>query len=160
MRLLVSLLLSPFIPWACRWVNQQEALIVAKGRPLTAAQQDDARQSGVTAPEKIHIMVVPSIQPPNHPVLIFASKFVDLIGPHTAGLTLRYGIYIRQDCHSYSTHRELYVHEFCHTAQYERLGSIRSFLNRYLVECITPGYPSGPLEQEAIVKAAEIVRGR
>jgi hypothetical protein len=37
------------------------------------------------------------------------------------------------------------------------LGSIRAFLKDYLVECITPGYPAGPLEQEAITKAAKIV---
>jgi hypothetical protein len=35
--------------------------------------------------------------------------------------------------------------------QYERLGGIRPFLKLYLYEClVTPGYPFGPLEQEAI----------
>ncbi len=98
------------------------------------------------------------IEPPKHPLLLFASRYVKLIGPHTVGLTLRYGIYIRQDCQGYSAHRELYVHEFVHTSQYERLGSIHTFLADYLVECIVPGYPAGPLEQEAIVRAAMTVR--
>ena len=156
MRLLVFILLRPLLPWASRWVAQQEALITAEGRALTAAEQEDARRAGVTAPEKIHIQVVPTIQPPDHRLLIFASKFVKLIGPHTAGLTLRYGIYIREDCRDYRHHRELYIHEFVHVGQYERLGSIRAFLSDYLVETIYPGYPAGPLEQEAIVEAGKI----
>jgi hypothetical protein len=41
-------------------------------------------------------------------------------------------------------------------AQYERLGGIRPFLSAYLRECISPGYPLGALEQEAIRVAAEI----
>ena len=34
-------------------------------------------------------------------------------------------------------------------AQYERFGGFRLFLERYLHECITIGYPAAPLEQEA-----------
>ena len=157
MRLLVNLLLWPYIPWASRWVAEQEALIVVRGEVLTLDQQNDARRAGVAAPEKIHIMVVDSIQPPNHPVLTFASRFVNLIGPHTAGLTLRYGIYIRKDCSDYQHHRELYVHEFVHTAQYERHGSIHGFLVDYLRECLTPGYPHGPLERQADRTAKKMV---
>ena len=42
------------------------------------------------------------------------------------------------------------VHELVHTLQYERFGGFRPFLEEYLFECITPpGYPFGPLEQEA-----------
>jgi hypothetical protein len=47
--------------------------------------------------------------------------------------------------------RRLVIHELAHTRQYERLGGIRPFLREYLYEClVTPGYPFGPLEQEAI----------
>jgi len=154
---LLSLLLRPFLPWATRWVQKQQARIFEHGRSLTQAEMDDARRAGVSSPEKIHVQVVPSIQPPPHLLITFGSKFADLIGPHTAGLTLNYGIYIRQDCADYRHHRELYVHEFCHVGQYERLGSIRAFLSVYLVECISPGYPLGILEQEAIQTAARIM---
>jgi hypothetical protein len=43
----------------------------------------------------------------------------------------------------------LVVHELAHTAQYERLGGFHPFLSAYLGECLTVGYPNGPLEQEA-----------
>jgi len=155
---LLSLLLRPFLPWATRWVQKQEALIIAQGRSLTRDELDDARRAGVSSPEKIHLLVVPLIQPSPHPLITVGSKFANLIGPHIAGLTLNYGIYIRQDCVDYRRHRELYVHEFCHVGQYERLGSIRDFLSAYLVECISPGYPLGVLEQEAIQIAARIIR--
>ena len=32
---------------------------------------------------------------------------------------------------------------------YERFGGFRPFLDQYLHECITIGYPGAPLEQEA-----------
>ncbi len=80
------------------------------------------------------------------------------IGPQTAGLTLNYGIYIREDCSDYRENRELYVHEMVHVGQYERMGSIKAFLTDYLEESISPGYPLGAMEQEAIVTAARIVR--
>ncbi len=156
MNLLVSLL-KPFIPWATQWVKDQEKRIIRLGTSLTDKQQEDARRAGVKHPDRIHIMVVPTIEPPNHPLLVLASTFIDIIGPHTAGLTLRYGIYIREDCSHYNENRNLFVHEFVHTGQYERLGSIAAFLKEYLVECIAPGYPLGRQEQEAILRAAEIV---
>ena len=52
----------------------------------------------------------------------------------------------------------LYVHEFVHTAQYERYGSIQAFLVDYLKECIDPGYGNGPLEKQADRRAKKIVR--
>jgi hypothetical protein len=37
-----------------------------------------------------------------------------------------------------------------HIAQYERLGGIRPFLECFLYESLVIGYPSAPMEQEAI----------
>ena len=43
------------------------------------------------------------------------------------------------------------------SAQYERLGGFEGFLRPYLLECITPpGYPYGPMEQEAVATAAKL----
>jgi hypothetical protein len=83
---------------------------------------------------------------PIHSVLRAAAEQVGLISPQTIGLTLRYGIFIRSDCWG---DRRLVVHELAHVAQYERFGGFRPFLEQYLQECIDPGYPFGPLEQEA-----------
>ncbi len=45
--------------------------------------------------------------------------------------------------------RGLIAPECMHTAQYERLGGFRSFLARYLAECVEFGYLNAPLEREA-----------
>jgi len=52
--------------------------------------------------------------------------------------------------------RRLVVHELAHTAQRERLGRVLPFLQQYLRECVTLGYPAAPLEQEAIKAAQRI----
>ena len=155
----LAALVTPFITQATSWVEKKEALILAKGRALTPSQKADAVKAGVAHPEKIRIEFAHSIRPPKQLMLGFASRYAHALGQDTAGLTLRYGIFIRNDCQNYRAHRELYIHEFCHVAQYERYGSIQAFLTTYLQECLIPGYPNGSLEQEAILGAAKIVRG-
>ncbi len=86
------------------------------------------------------------IPTPSHPALVTAGESTSLISPCTIGLTLRYGIFIRDD---HWDSQRLIDHDLAHTMQYERLGSIEEFLRQYLHECITIGYPTAPMEQEA-----------
>jgi len=147
-------LLPTLLPLAARWVQNQEAEILAHGLPLTPMQRKDAAEAGVKSPEKIRLRVVQAIPLPADPILSQAAREMGLLGPGTAGLTLRYGIYLRHDG---QLDRELHVHEFVHVGQYERLGSIEAFLGLYLKECVDPGYPFGPMEQEAILTARRII---
>lgn len=82
-----------------------------------------------------------------------AAEVTQLITSRTAGLTLRYGIYVRSDCWD---DRQLLIHELVHTSQYERLGGFQQFLRKYLDECLAIGYPAAPMEQEAVTKAAKL----
>lgn len=43
-----------------------------------------------------------------------------------------------------------------HTRQFERLGGFLPFLQQYLQECITVGYPAALVEQEAINTTARL----
>jgi hypothetical protein len=147
-------LLPKLLPLAAQWVQSQEAEILAHGIPLTPSQQKDAKDAGVKISEKVRLQVVRDIPVPADPVLSKVARETGLLGPGTAGLTLRYGIYIR---HGAQLDRELHVHEFVHVGQYERLGSIEAFLGLYLKECVDPGYPFGPMEQEAVLTARRIV---
>ncbi len=134
------------LPMACAWAEEQEAVILRDGVALTASQIADARHIGIAHPERVRLRVVEEIPLPLHPLLREAAEITGLISPCTAGLTLRYGIFIRSE----SCERRLVVHELAHTAQYERLGGFQPFLEQYLYECIIPpGYPFGLLEQEA-----------
>jgi len=156
MQLLTSLL-TPFVPLATRWAQDQESKIVQTGRALTPSQRKDAIKAGVKHPEKIRIKVVRSIKAPDG-LLGLASKFADAFGPDVAGATYGYGIFIRRDCANYRAHRELQVHEFTRVGQYERYGSIHAFLVDYLHECVDPGYGKGRLEKQADRRAKKIVR--
>jgi len=135
------------LPLACAWAEEQERAILESGVPLTDSQKADATRVGVAQPDRVRLLRVAQIPTPTHPALAAAAKATGLISPRTGGLTLRYGIFVRGD---FWGKRPLLVHEFVHTMQYERLGGFEGFLRPYLLECINPpGYPFGPLEQEA-----------
>lgn len=134
------------LPLACAWAEQQEAIILRDGVPLSPGGINDAERIGVVHPARVRLLSVPGVPLPEHPALRAAAEATGLISPLTVGLTVRYGIFIREDCRD---QRRLVVHELVHTAQYERLGGIQPFLRQYLRECLTVGYPAAPLEQEA-----------
>lgn len=150
----IPLQLLPYLlPLAVRWVARTERRILLIGRPLEEPSLSDARAMGVMFPEKIRTLVVPSIPFPDNPILRFAGRASGLVSPHTAGMALRYGIFVRHDC---IDDRRLVAHECVHTAQYERLGGIEPFLRLYLRECLEVGYRTSPLEVEAARKSEGI----
>jgi len=134
------------LPLACARAEEQERIILRDGVALTTGQVADARRIGVGQPERVRVRVVEEIPLPTHPGLRKAAEMTGLISPLMIGLTFRYGIFIQAESWG---ERRLVVHELVHTAQYEPLGGFRAFLEQYLHECITIGYPEAPLEQEA-----------
>ena len=147
--------LKLLLPLTCTWVKREESLILRTGIPLDSALIADALGIGVEFPERVRLQKVSEV-PPLHPFIRFAAQKIGLCSKLTCGMSLRYGIFIRSD---YWGMRCLVVHELAHTRQYERLGGLRPFLRQYLHEClVTPGYPSGPLEQEAKRMEDEICR--
>ncbi len=141
------------LPLACAWAEEQERIILRDGVALSPVQTADAVKIGVANPERVRLLKVSRIPVPEHPALRAAVDATQLISESTAGLTLRYGIFIRADC--WNEHR-LIFHELVHTFQYERLGGFQQFLQEYLFECITIGYPAAPMEQEAITTTARL----
>ncbi len=135
------------LPLAIQWAEDQEKIILEQGVALPPPALTDAITIGVANPEKVRLLCVPEIPIPDHPILKQAVLATGLISNSTIGLTLRYGIFIRED---HWLGRGITVHELAHTAQYERLGGFGPFLQQYLYECITIGYPAAPMEQEAI----------
>jgi hypothetical protein len=142
-----------YLPYACMWVVEQERFILENGVPLTGPQLSDAKLARVSDPKRVRLLRVEQVPNPQHPGLRAAAEALKLITPATPGLALRYGIFIRSACWGL---RQLVVHELAHTAQYERLGSIRAFLECFLFECVAIGYPSAPMEQEAIAVERQI----
>lgn len=144
--MIAPVMFKKLLPLACAWAEEQEAIIQRDGVPLTERLLADARRIGVRHPEQVRLRVVEEVPVPTNPLLRAAAEETGLLSPLTAGLTLRYGIFIRADCWG---DRQLVAHELVHTMQYERLGGFAPFLEQYLQECLTLGYPNGELEQEA-----------
>jgi len=139
--------LDDLLPLVSAWVAGQEAHILKNGTPLSSDLLKLAEKIGIQHPDKIRLFKVDAIPQPESPVLKKAAEQSHFLSPDTAGITFRYGIYVRQDRWG---DRSLIIHEMAHTAQYERFGDIQLFLKQYLTECFTVGYPWGELEQEAI----------
>lgn len=151
-----KLLLSQFeklLPLAAKWAAGVEERILREGVPLSEQGLLDAGAVGVREPERVRLLALPCVPTPSDLTLKAAVAAIQFLTPATRGLALRYGIFVRLDCWG---QRRLIAHELVHTAQYERLGGIRPFLRQYLTECLTVGYPAGPLEQEAIALAGRL----
>jgi len=133
-------------PLALRWAAEQEQQILAEGVALTPEELNDAAAVGVHAADKVKLLPVSVIPRPSRPQLRAACDAINFLTEATRGLTLGYGILVREDCWR---DRTLIAHELVHVAQYERLGGIEPFLRQYLSECLTVGYENSPLEQEA-----------
>ena len=145
------------LPIAVAWAEEQEEIILRNGIQLTDYQIADARALRISQPDKVRLMNVASIPMPEEPLLKAAAEATHLISPLTAGLTLRYGIFIRSDCWG---DRRLVIHELVHTSQYERLGGFFPFLQEYLRQCLTIGYPEAPMEQEAILTTERLIKNQ
>ncbi len=143
------------LPLAARWGEALERRILREGVALNDEELADARALGLRHPDRVRLLCLASVPTPDDFALRTAAAAVQFLTPTTRGLALRHGVFIRADCWR---NRGLIAHELAHTEQYERLGGIEPFLRQYLTECLTMGYPAGPLEQEAIAAAGRLAR--
>ena len=141
------------LPLAVQWAVEQEQRILSEGVELLPAEIADASAVGVHQPQRVRLLRVNVVPRPNNASLRAACDAIHFLTNETRGLTLGYGILIRDDCWRY---RPLITHELVHTAQYERFGGIKPFLQQYLTECLTVGYNESPLENEARRVAAAV----
>ena len=148
-------IIDHLLPKACQWAAAQERRILSEGMPLSEAQIVDARQVGVLCPDMVRVLYVREIPIPEDPILVTAATAAGLFLRHSAGMSLRYGIYLRRDI---DEERGTLIHELTHTAQYERLGGILPFMQQYVAECLTVGYTDCSLEQEAVETTDRVLR--
>ena len=149
----VSRRFEVLLPLAMRWARRQERRITKDGVALTLEETNSARAVGVMQPQCVRLLCVKRVPWPGASVLRAASETLGFQIGATCGLTLGYGIYIREDCWRQS---RLIAHELVHVAQYERLGGIEPFLRQYLGECLTVGYDESALENEARAIVSQI----
>ena len=143
-------LLPAILPLAVNWAKRRESAILSSGKPLDERELAAAAFVGVAHPERIRILEVERIPLPKMPLLNLAARLTGLMSENTAGMALRYGIYVRRE---YSGNLHLIAHECVHTARYERFGGFTPFLRQYIRECLEVGYLNSPLEREAISRS-------
>lgn len=144
-RKILRLFLPYLLPKAIAWINGMEAQCLTCGRWLSPDQKLMARTVGVKDINRVRLLVVKNIPLPISWWLRVSGTLTRLFSRELAALTAGYGIWVRSD----SISDELIMHELVHVAQYERLGGIDKFLERYLDELIEHGYADMPLEVEA-----------
>jgi hypothetical protein len=145
--------LEQLLPLAVQWAAEQERRVLCEGVRLSEVEMADARAIGVRNPERVRLLRVQSVPVPVHPMLRAAAASINFLTAAPRGLALNYGIFLRAD---HWRDRALIAHELVHTAQYQRLGGILPFLQTYIYQCATVGYPNAPLETEAIATAARV----
>ncbi|QHE84813.1 hypothetical protein [Hydrogenophaga sp. BPS33] len=132
-------------PKAIAWAEERESEILLSGKALPEEDLALAMQVGVANPEKIRLVFVTHLPLPADPMLRQAALATGLLGPNMIGLTLGYGIYI---CNGHNSAR-LLSHECRHVHQYERAGSIATYLPKYLQQIVEFGYTDAPYEVDA-----------
>jgi hypothetical protein len=145
--------IEELLPLAAEWATEQERRVLCEGIPLSKNELADAKAIGVRNPERVRLLRVNSIPMPVHPMLQAAASSMHFLTGAPRGLALEYGIFVRAD---HWGDRGLIAHELVHTAQYQRLGGILPFLQTYIAQCATVGYPNAPLELEATATAARV----
>ncbi|MDP0490072.1 MAG: hypothetical protein Q7Q71_03350 [Verrucomicrobiota bacterium JB023] len=142
-RFLVRLIL----PFVIHWARKEEQRALENGEKLSHQSLADATMLGVKEPERIRLLKVARMPFPSNALLDRLSEWAGLAPQATCGLSLRYGLFIREDQWG---DRWLIAHECVHTAQYERMGGLRAFMEEYLVQCWQDGYSAAELEREAV----------
>ena len=137
------------------WSEQWQQHILRHGVGLSAEQILQARCVGVRHPEKVRILNVPNVPMPHYKLLHETFVSSNLFGLNAHGLSLMYGIFLKNDCFP----QEYWLtHELVHVAQFERLGGLAGGMRQYLKECLTDGYESSALEREAHQTAVECLK--
>ena len=145
--------LEELLPLAAQWATEQERRVLCEGVRLSEIEMADAKAIGVRNPERVRLLRVQTIPVPAHPMLRSAAASINFLTAAPRGLALEYAIFVRAD---HWRDRALIAHELVHTAQYQRLGGILPFLQTYIYQCATVGYPNAALELEAISTADRI----
>jgi hypothetical protein len=137
---------AAIIAKATEWVSATSQAGVYDGTPLSASGIALARRVGVSRPELIRVVVVDELPTPSDPELLAIAQERGLLTLDTDGLTLAYAVFMRRGKYA---DPGLLAHEFRHVHQYESLGSVRGFLEKYIPEVLQFGYYDAPMEVDA-----------
>ena len=145
--------LPRLLPKAIAWAELEESAGLRNGSRLNASGVRLAQAAGVRRPELVRVFEAIHLPSPMDPELSFAATESGLLGPHMAGLTLGYAVFIRAGHGS----ARLLSHECRHVYQYESAGSIAAFLPVYLSQIVSFGYEQAPFEVDARAHERDVI---
>ncbi len=137
--------LPAILPKAIAWAEAEATKAQRNGSSLDEKGIRLARAVGVQRPELVRVVEAAELPFPTDPDLSYIATQTGLLGPHMAGLTLGYAVFVRDGFRS----ARLISHECRHVHQYEVAGSISAFLPVYLGQIATFGYDRAPFEVDA-----------
>ncbi len=143
--------IEELFPDIVAWVEQVEKEGLEKGEPLSQPFEVTAQALGIRQIDKIRVWKVEAMPSPENPEIEALAEQVGFSIKRSGGMTFRYAILVLR---SLAAKNNLLAHELVHVRQYEREGSIDSFLERYIGELKRFDYQNSPLELEATREAA------
>ena len=144
------------LPVIALWAMSVGLFMPYRGRSLADWEEAIARRVGVKNPARIRLVMVSELPFPNLSWIHRLAVQHGMSRSGAIGLTLGYGIFIREGAYSV----RLLSHECRHVQQYEAAGSVWRFLDRYISEVLVHGYQNAPLEKEArAYEIANVLKG-
>jgi hypothetical protein len=137
--------LPVLMPRVIEWATRESQRILQSGGLLSLQGIRIARAVGVAQPERIRVLEVLAIPSPDDPEIKALALNEKLIRPESRGLTLSYGIFIRQG----QLDLGLLSHECRHVHQVEVAGGLGTFLPIYLKQIAEFTYDHAPYELDA-----------
>ena len=140
-------------PLALQWLNETEAELLSKGRPLSGAETTMARTIGVKYPDRVRVVVLREFPLPSNETLRIETIRYGLGSSAEGGRAMGHVIMLKE---KYAQKRWILAHELRHVAQQERMGR-EAFVRRFIAEQELMGYRRAPLEIEANKFALEFI---
>lgn len=132
--------------FAAPWALYHQRIIRTKGRALSDEEREIASQLGIRLIDGTFVMVVDRVPNPLRWSFGLMEKCSSACVSEVDGITLGHGIYVARRA---SESIELMAHELVHVGQYERSGSVWSFMVEYIHQCLMWGYCDAAWEVEA-----------
>ena len=140
--------------FATPWATWHQRRIRASGRRLNNQEMVVAEALSLSHPDTVFIHVIERVPNPLHLLLCLARSCGASFITEAEGITLGSGIYVDTES---AESLELIAHELVHVRQYQRVGSIWSFMVEYLYQCLMVGYFDAEWEMEARRESAKII---
>ena len=116
-----------------------------KGKILDQSYWSAAKELGIKKPYLVK-MLVAEVNIRRIPKIEFLINKVGIFPERIAAMAVGYSIIIHPN---FQTDKNIIMHELRHVAQFIACGSLKSYLDCYLMEISYFGYGYGPLENDA-----------